>query len=126
MQQRVMLILIVDPELDFRDGERIESPPFDQHESRMDFRRIRRFDLSVKWKLRKQHRREERQEGENKAAGNPSPHNPNLQPDCALLFCAATVGAGAQNKSSVLVTQLTITPLEPENQIIDGSLYYGG
>jgi hypothetical protein len=68
--------------------------------------------------LRKQHRRKLRQQGENKAAGNPSPHNPNLQPECAY--------GSAFTTDRQWMTLLTITPLNRKNQIIDRSLYYRG
>jgi hypothetical protein len=66
------LELIVDVELDLGDLLRVERPSLDEDDTALRLSRIRRIERTDEIGLRERSRRE------NQAAGNPSPHNPNL------------------------------------------------
>ncbi len=81
----VVLELVVDVELDLRDGRRIEHPALHQDHAELRRPGIGRVDRADDVSgLRGERRREKRKDRENQAAGNPSPHIPNLQPEMTL------------------------------------------
>ena len=81
--RRLMLELIVDVQLDFRDRQSgMEDPASNENHAGLRDRRIRIVERSDDVRLRVERRRQQRcEQSENQAAGNPSPHNPNLQPE---------------------------------------------
>src|SRR5258708_2866774 len=85
--------LIVDVGGDARDRRRVEKPALYQDHAALRNGRIRKLERAERLcRLREKRRHSEYyQDGENQAAGNPSPHNPNLPendlPVTALATC---------------------------------------